>query len=241
MHGYVDLHCHWVAGVDDGAKTVADSIALLKELLACGFGTVIATPHMRPSLFDNTKADLVEAFERTCRALSSVDNLPELHLSSEHFFDDIVFKRLLSGDALPYPGHHAVLIEFSYTRFPAMAERRFADLTRRGLRPVLAHPERYEPVWDDISVLDGLLDMGTLLLMDVAALVGKYGPKARRAAEKMLDSGYYYAACSDAHAARDVAFVADGIEKLKARAGLEEASFLLSGGPQAILRGQVED
>ncbi len=241
MHGYVDLHCHWVAGIDDGAKTVADSIALLRELRSCGFDRVVATPHMRPGLFDNTKSDLLEAFERTKRAFAGADALPGVHLASEHFFDDIVFQRLISGEGLPYPGHHAVLIEFSYTRFPAMAERRFADLTRKGLRPVLAHPERYEPVWKEVSVLDGLLDMGALLLMDVAALVGKYGQKAKRAAEVLLDGGYYYAACSDAHAVRDVEAVANGIDKLVQRAGREEASFMLAGGPQSILEGRFED
>lgn len=241
MHGYVDLHCHWVAGVDDGAKTVAESLALLTELRACGFDTVVATPHMRPGLFDNTKADLTQAFERTRGALVGTDGLPELWLASEHFFDDIVFQRLKSGDGLPYPGNHAALIEFSYTRFPAMVEHRFADLMRRGLRPVLAHPERYEPVWRDVSVLHALLDVGTLLLLDVAALAGKYGRSARHAAEKMLNEGFYYAACSDAHAARDVAAVAEGIERLGALAGRDEALFLLSGGPRAILAGTVED
>ena len=121
-----------------------------------------------------------------------------------------------------------------------MIAHRLFDLRRRRLRPVIAHPERYEPVWSDITVLDPLLDGGAVLLLDVAALAGKYGRAPRRAAEELLDSGYYYAACSDAHSPRDVAEVERGIAMLFDRAGRDDADFLLSGGPRAILSGRVD-
>lgn len=240
MGGYIDLHCHWVAGIDDGAKTVAESAALLSGLRSLGFETVVATPHMRPGMFDNTSESLRAAYEATCAALSGAPGLPRVMLSSEHFFDDIVFQRLMSGGALPYPGGHAALVEFPNARFPAMIEHRFFDLHRRRLRPVLAHPERYEPVWRDPTVLDPLLDGGAVLLLDVAALVGKYGRTPRRAAEQLLEDGYYYAACSDAHAPRDVPDVERGIAALYALAGEEEAAFMLEEGPRAILEGRVD-
>lgn len=240
MRGFIDLHCHWVAGIDDGARTPADSLALLTALRDAGFDTVVATPHMRPGMFDNTQASLREAYEATRAALAGVAGLPELSLSSEHFFDDIVFRRLLEGQALPYPGGHAALVEFPNRSFPAMVTHRFFDLLRRDLRPVLAHPERYDPVFRNRTVLDPLLDGGAVLLLDVAALTGKYGRAPRRAAEELLDEGYYYAACSDAHAAKDVAEVKKGIELLFKRVGDEEATFLLIDGPRDILEGTVE-
>lgn len=240
MRGFVDLHCHWVAGIDDGARTLDDSIALLTALHEAGFDRVIATPHMRPGLFDNAKADLEAAYARTREAIAGAPGLPELALSSEHWFDDVVFQRLLSGEALPYPGGHAALVEFPTRTFPARVAHRFFDLRRKRIRPVLAHPERYEPVWKDPRVLDPLVDGGAVMLLDVAALVGKYGRAPRKAAEALLDEGYYHAACSDAHAARDVPEVAAGIRALFDRVGDEEATFLLSEGPRAILEGRVE-
>lgn len=241
MRGYIDLHCHWVAGIDDGARSTAESIAMLRALREVGFDRVCATPHMRPGMFDNTAAELAVAFEATSRALEAVGELPERMLSSEHWFDDIVFQRLTEGRALPYPGGHAALVEVPPRAFPARLANRLADLKRCGLRPVLAHPERYEPVWDDHHVLDALLDCGTVLLLDVAALAGKYGRAPRRAAETLLDEGYYYAACSDAHRPADVDEVARGIERLIERIGGEEATFLLREGPLHILEGRVED
>jgi protein-tyrosine phosphatase len=238
--GFVDLHCHWVAAIDDGARSTTESIELLRGLKSIGFDRVVATPHMRPGMFDNTKADLERAYEKTVAAIAGAADLPELGLSSEHWFDDVVFARLLAGEALPYPGGHAALVEFPTQTFPAKVTHRFFDMRTRKLRPVLAHPERYEPVWRDIEVLDPIVDGGTLLLLDVAALAGKYGRAPRRAAEELLEGGYYYAACSDAHAPRDVTEVEKGIKALFEQAGTEEACFLLRDGPKAILAGTVE-
>lgn len=246
MRGFIDLHSHWVFGVDDGARTADDSAELVRALHGAGFDHVVATPHMRPGMFDNTRERLVGAFERTVRELEARAReasltLPRLSLASEHFFDDEVFERILAGKGLPYPGEHAVLVEFSARQLPAYASHRFYDLRRRRLRPVVAHPERYEPVWADRAVLEPLLDRGAVLLLDVAALAGKYGRAPRRAAEELLDEGLYYAACSDAHGARDVPEVVKGIARLEALVGAEEARFLLVDGPTHILEGRVEE
>jgi protein-tyrosine phosphatase len=218
---------------------------LLVALSAAGFDHVVATPHMRPGMFDNTRSDLVSAFEKTCVALQGrVDlpagGLPKLGLASEHFFDDVVFARFLEGDVLPYPGGHAALVEFPPRAFPTRVQHRFFDLMRRRVRPVLAHPERYEPVWNSIECLDPLIDAGAVLQLDVAALAGKYGRAPRKAAEALLDEGYYYAASSDAHRPGDVEDVRRGIDELVDRVGEEEARFLLIEGPTHILEGRVE-
>lgn len=241
MGGYIDLHCHWVAGIDDGARSVADSRAMLEALAAAGFCKVVATPHMRPGMFNNDRAKLVAAYEATLGALGSTEKLPELALSSEHFFDDVVYERLMTDVGLPYPGNRAVLVEIPTQAFPARLGHRFFDLRRnKKLRPVLAHPERYEPVWSDPGVLDSLIDGGALMLLDVASLIGKYGRAVRRAAEALIEDGYYYAACSDAHAPRDIADVSAGIARLHDMVGREDADAMLSDGPRAILEGRVE-
>jgi protein-tyrosine phosphatase len=105
---------------------------------------------------------------------------------------------------------------------------------------VLAHPERYRPVWKDRTVLDPFLDSGVVLLLDVAALTGKYGRAPVRAALDLLEDGYYLAACSDAHRAEDIADVARGIARLEKLVGQEEAGYLLRDGPLAILNGTLD-
>lgn len=251
MTGFVDLHCHWIAGIDDGVKTPDEGVELLRRLRAAGFGLVVATPHMRPGMFDNDRRALELAFAAMCPRLSGREDLPEVHLASEHFLDDVVFGRLVKGQGLPYPDLGAggsteeppdgarrargVLVELSPQAFPAQVQRRFFDLRRAGLRPVLAHPERYQPVWKDDRCLDPLLDAGACLLLDVCALVGKYGRASRKAAEKLLEEEAYEAACSDAHRPADADVVIEAIEALDKRVGRAETTRLLRDGPRGIL------
>jgi protein-tyrosine phosphatase len=249
VRGFVDLHCHWVSDIDDGARTTDESLAMLRGLHQAGFDAVVATPHMRPGMFDNDRARIESAFAAMQPVLSAAGKLPSVHLASEHFFDDVVYGRLLAGESVPYPRlsgpleggamdvRRPVLIEFGPTSFPLRVQHRLFDLRRAGLVTVLAHPERYEPVWRDDACLDPLLDAGAHLLLDVCALVGKYGRAPQRAAEKLLEEDAYEAACSDAHKPRDVDIVVAAIERLEAIVGAPEARRLLADGPRAILQG----
>jgi protein-tyrosine phosphatase len=243
VKGWVDLHCHWIAGIDDGARTPDAGVEMLRGLRRAGFDRVIATPHMRPGMFDNDRAALTAAFEAMAPHLAAAapGELPEVHLSSEHFLDDVVLGRLLGGEALPYPRlgagarRQGVLVELHPQVFPPRLPQRMFDLSRAGLRPVLAHPERYQPVWKDDACLDPLLEAGVALLLDVCALVGKYGRASQTAAEKLLDDEAYEAACSDAHRPEDADVTAGAIELLARAVGEEEADRLLGAGPRAIL------
>ncbi len=238
MQNMIDLHCHWIAGIDDGVRTPEDGLLLLSKLRSAGFATVVATPHMRPGMFDNDRDALEGAYVRMQSHLDTQrTNLPNVHLASEHYFDDVVFERIKNDAGLPYPGGHAVLIEFSPTVFPARIGARLTDLKRRGLTTVVAHPERYQPVWEDDRCLDELLDAGAHLLLDVCAVVGKYGRAAQRAAEKLLEQEAYQAACSDAHKPQDVDTVVQAIDRLTRLVGQKETERLLVLGPKSILDG----
>ena len=264
MSGFIDLHCHWVADIDDGVRSAEAGIELLRRLARVGFSVVVATPHMRPGMFENDQAALREAFAAMRAPLDAAraeGPLPEVHLSSEHFFDDVVFERIRRGEGLPYPSFAAapapaaappkggmpawtpptkaakrgVLVEFAPERFPFHAHNRFFDLHRAGLIPVVAHPERYAPVWKDTGSLAPFVEAGAYLLLDVCSLVGKYGRAAQRASEKLLEEGAYIAACSDAHKPEDVDVVEEAIGRLVKMVGDDGANELLSAGPRRIL------
>jgi protein-tyrosine phosphatase len=238
MTGFIDLHCHYVPGLDDGANSSEDGLAMLRGLAGLGFSRVLATPHTRPGMFDNTRDSIRAAFAQFTAGLSGHAGLPELALSSEHYFDEIVFQRLLDGQALPYPGERAVLLEFYGSDFPPMVQHRLLDLRARGLLPVIAHPERYQCMWRSPETLERMVDSGVAALLDVAALVGKYGRKTQDCAEELLERGLYHAACSDAHRPTDIAEVARGIERVRELYGDEEVTFLLREGPQSLLAGE---
>ena len=242
MSGYIDLHSHWIPGIDDGAPDVAEGLAILRALGDIGFAKVVATPHMRTGMFDNERGELERAFQKMPIEVRRHPGLPDVSLGSEHHLDDVVFDRLTKGLGLPYePARTAALIEFPTDHFPLRYRERLFDLRVKRIRPVLAHPERYRPVWKDKALLEPLLDGGALLLLDVGALVGKYGRAPKKAAFEMLEAGFYYAACSDAHRASDAREVGRAIKELYAVMGREEAEFLLIEGPRNILEGTVKD
>jgi protein-tyrosine phosphatase len=236
----IDLHCHFVPGIDDGAPTAADGVAMLEGLKALGFARVVATPHMRPGMFDNEKQGITRAYEAFLPALQGRD-VPQIDLSSEHYFDEIVYARLVNGEALLYPGGRAALLEFYESDFPPVVERRLFDLRQRRLLPVIAHPERYRKFWDHPEVLERLVERGVGALLDCMALVGKYGRRQQRAAEELLEAEVYQAACTDLHRPADLEVVRKSIELIAKRYGREEVDFLFVEGPTAILSGQLPE
>ncbi len=242
MRGFVDLHCHYIPAVDDGVRAEDDSVALLRGLRAVGFDHVVATPHIRPSMFDNQPGRLREAFAALSPRLAGEPNLPAVSLAAEHFFDDTVYGLLVRGEGLPYGIGRAALVEFANDRFPIALKDRFFDLRMKRLRPVVAHPERYEPVMKDPrGQSESLRRAGGVLLLDVAALVGKYGSKAQRTAEILLEHEAYYAACSDAHRPEDADGVARAIDRLRTLHDEATVTRLFIDGPKRILEGRILD
>ena len=232
-----------MAAIDDGAKTPAEGIAMLVGLKKAGFSLVVATPHMRPGMFDNAKAALESAYAAMLPHVEAAgDTAPKTALASEHYFEDVVFDRLVKGEGLAYPllegaapKRRGMLVEFNPQGFPLRLADRFSDLSRRGFFPVIAHPERYQPVWKDDRCLDPFIEQGARLLLDVCAVIGKYGRAAERAALKLLEDEAYEAACSDAHRPEDAEATANAITRLETLVGTKEATRLLTGGPRAIL------
>lgn len=240
MNGYVDLHLHYVPGVDDGVRDDAEAVALLRGLRALGFERAIATPHIRAGMFPNRRSMLEPAFDALVERLSATDGLPALGLGAEHFVDDSLPDLLENGETRAYPGGRAMLLELHPTTFPVNLAHLCFRIRTKGHRVVLAHPERYAPLFDRTNALDPLLDAGVLPLLDLMSLVGRYGRATQRAAERMLEEGVYAAACSDSHRPADLDAVRDAMSRLQRSVGRDEASYLLGEGPRRILDGTAE-
>ena len=237
--GFVDVHCLFVPCIDDGVRTIELGIALCEALGAIGYTTVAATPHIRPGMFDNERTDLEARFARFVEAAAGHD-LPELILGAEHFCDEHFRSLFERQHALPYTGGKALLIELPTEHLPPGLPEQCFRMQVAGVRPVIAHPERYSPLFERTAPLERLLDMGVPWLLDLMSLEGKYGRRPKRAAERLLEEGAYYAACTDCHRPEDVAIVARAIERLRSLVGEDEAHELIAEHPRAILRGEVD-
>jgi len=233
--GYIDLHCHILPGVDDGARELEDSLELVSGLVELGFTRLIATPHLRPGVFDLPVAELRARYAEFSAWLADACPKAEVALAAEHYYDDVNHLRLLRSEGLPYPGGRAALIELGSGEFPAHLEPRLAELTRARLVPVLAHPERCRALARSHEPLARLLDLGVLALLDLGALVGRYGERAEANAHRLLEEGCYFAACSDAHRPSDLDMLRRAIERLGQLVGDDQQRELLWSGPLRLL------
>lgn len=111
--GYIDLHAHCLAGVDDGPRTPEEAVELCKRLYLAGFDQVVATPHIHSSRYNNRRSLLQLEYERLQSLTAGLPDLPEILLAAEHFWNDVFWELFQSGEAVPYPNGKAILIRVS--------------------------------------------------------------------------------------------------------------------------------
>jgi protein-tyrosine phosphatase len=237
MAGFIDLHLHVVPGVDDGVGTLEDAIRICRELKAMGYAQLVTTPHIRSRMFENRAENLREAFAQLLAASSAEPSLPALALSAEHHCDALFLELFERGALLPYPGAKALLLEFANEALPVAFDRLAFRLASKGLKPIIAHPERYVPLFKRTTAIHHLLDQEVGLQLDLMSLAGKYGRAARKAAERMLDEGVYTIAATDTHRVDDLPRVASSLALLHKLVGDDEAALLLADNPRRLLAG----
>ena len=235
MTGYVDLHCHYLPAVDDGARTPEEAWQMCDELERLGFETAIATPHVRTVLFENSAERLRETYRRFVAEADRTSSPLKTGLAAEYYCDDVFWVLFEKGEVLCYPGGSALLLELPQEMVPVNLQDRFFRMVVKGVRPLLAHPERHRFVFRTSEAIDGILRAGALAVLDLMSISGRHGEGPSRAAERMLDEGIYYAACTDAHRPEDAQWIERGITRLHELVGEEEAQLLLAHNPREII------
>lgn len=198
----IDLHCHLLPGIDDGAATEDEALALAREAVRQGITHAVLTPHFHVGRFDNTLADVRARLTalRACLAREGV--ALELAVAGEVRADPEIMVWRASGE-LPllgrYEGMDVVLLEFPHGQLPLGSERLVAWLVKQGVRPMVAHPERNKDVIRDLARIGPLLAEGALLQVTADAVAGGFGPLAQQRAREMLERGWVTILASDAH------------------------------------------
>ncbi|HEY3449845.1 MAG TPA: CpsB/CapC family capsule biosynthesis tyrosine phosphatase [Myxococcales bacterium] len=233
---FTDLHCHLLYGVDDGPKDPAGSVAIAKLLVSLGFGTVAATPHALPQFAD---ASACAARRDEVQALLAREGVPlALQLGAENRLDEAFIAAELSGQGRHYAKTAYVLVEAPYESVvPALPDLLFR-LSRKGVRPVLAHPERCAE-FQELPRAEEAVRLGATLQLDLGSLSGTYGRQAKKTAQRLLEAGLYSIASSDVHEAESAAkWLREGIRELEKRAGRAGLERLLDENPARLLRGE---
>jgi protein-tyrosine phosphatase len=238
MEGFVDLHCHLLPGVDDGARTPEDALEMARALIDLGFVAVAPSPHARPEFA--TREVCAERLATLSEALQRAQVPLRLYPNAENA---LVLDGFLEGLGTPLArtvnGTRYVLVEAPYQApVPALPELVFR-IVRRGVTPLFAHPERCQE-FDRPGRAAEVVRLGARLQLDLGALVNRYGPVARRLARSLLEEGLYAVAATDLHGpigARD--WVGRAIAELRSRVGESAVSTLLAENPGRVLGGDV--
>ncbi len=198
-HLTVDMHGHWLPGVDDGAQTEKEGLALVKGLAELGYRKLIATPHIKETC-PNQPKDLRRVFEYFKRSVAKAGINIELSLAAEYMLDEGFNAHLAAGNLLTLHGKH-VLVELNPQQaqiLPALQKTLF-NIKMKGYLPVLAHPERYGYYCDNWNTMEGLKSTGLLFQGNAMAVSGLEGKEMARRARKILDNGWYEFIGTDIH------------------------------------------
>ncbi|MEA2163934.1 MAG: protein-tyrosine phosphatase [Thermoanaerobaculia bacterium] len=238
----IDVHHHCLPGVDDGPKTMAESVELCRMAADEGIETIVATPHVLRGRWRNTsRADLQSILDDLRQ---SVGPRPQIRLGSEYFFGHDMDEMLRGESILPLAGGRYVLVEFASHAIPPLVREPLYRAQLDGWTPLIAHPERNAVFQSNPELLASLIRIGVKTQITTGSITGHFGPEAEAAAIDWLQRGWVHVMATDAHntGKRPPRFRA-ARERVVALAGEKIAQALFVDNPKSIVenRGLVYD
>ena len=232
----IDIHCHLVYGVDDGAESIDATIEMLKEAKKVGFTDIILTPHY--SNYFHVPADEIQARIDEIKNKSTDLGLNlyhgnEIYISS-HLMEDIKNKETVTLNNSRY-----VLFELPMGEKPFYTEDIINSILKDDKIPIMAHPERYRFVQQKPNVLIDYIQRGVLFQSNYGSIMGRYGIEAQETIKKLLTHNMIHFLGSDNHKVNTIyANMPDTIEKLENLLGKEYLYKLTNDNPERILKNE---
>jgi protein-tyrosine phosphatase len=232
----IDLHCHILPGIDDGAPDLATAINMARAFAADGVGIVACTPHILPGLYHNSGPQIRQATAQLQRLLLE-QGIP-LHLvtgADNHVVPEFLAE-LRSGKLLSLADTRYILVEPPHHVAPPRLEELFFSLIAAQYVPILTHPERLTWISANYAAITRLNAAGTWFQITAGSLAGHFGRNARYWAERLLDEGRVHLLATDAHdLERRPPNLGRGRELAARRVGDAEAENLVDTRPRGVL------
>jgi len=232
----IDVHSHVLWGLDDGARTMEDSLAMLRMAAAHGTTALVATPHANPAYrFEpGLVRDRLEELRTRIEGALTLYSGCDFHLSYENI-----------QDALKYPTKYTInqksylLVEFSDLLIFRNTPEIFGRLAEAGMTPVITHPERNGLLRQRADEIASWVELGATVQVTAQSLAGDFGRRAQEFSETLLDRGMVHFVASDAHdCERRPPVLDDAYEWLRQRYGPMRAEALCLRNPQAAIAGE---
>jgi protein-tyrosine phosphatase len=195
----VDLHCHILPGIDDGAQNLSDSILMAKQAVEDGITTIVATPHYHKTVYENTKSTILTKTTDLNEALKNEGINLRILSGQEPRIDGDLLIDLEESKAMTLAGSSYLFIEFPSAHVPRYTEKLLYDLQQHGYTPIIVHPERNQEVIEHPEILYHFVNNGALTQVTAASLCGDFGKKIRNFSLQLVEYNLTHFVASDAH------------------------------------------
>lgn len=232
----IDLHCHLLPGVDDGAPDLATSLAMARIAVADGIVVIACTPHIYPGMYDNNGPAIRQAVAKLQGQLNEAGIPLRLTLGADtHIAPDLVAS-LRAGQAPTLHDSRYFLLEPPHHVAPPRLAETVFDLLAAGYVPVITHPERLSWIEDRYETFLDLARQGAWLQVTAGSLTGRFGKAAQYWGERLLDEGWVHILATDSHGVdRRPPLLAEGQRAAERWLDADEAWRLVETRPQGIL------
>ena len=237
----IDIHTHTLPGVDDGSESMEMSLQMLELSARSGVREVVATPHCNiPGEADNYASEALESTLFALRRAAEEAGIPvTVRRGMEVFTTEDLPELIRARKIWTLAGTRYLLMEFAFDEDPAFCSRKLQEVRQLGLRPVVAHPERYFFVQDDPQIAYDWCVSGSALQVNKGSLLGNFGSGPERTARLLLGHGLAACVASDAHRPYARSTYMSEVSRLIERDyGEEFRDLLLEINPARILKDQ---
>lgn len=202
-----DFHSHLIPGIDDGSKSMEDTLQLIQGLQKVGYKKIITSPHIMTDGYNNSSDTIRSGRDKVREALAKHNMDIPFDAIAEYYLDESIFPKIKARDILTTENNY-VLVELSYFNKSFNTSKYFFELISAGYKVILAHPERY-PYFhsDDLEEYQNIIDTGVSLQLNLTSLTGVYGKGAKSIAEKLIDNGMIHFAATDLHNMRHLSYL----------------------------------
>lgn len=193
-----DMHSHLIPGIDDGAHSMDETIAMLAKFESLGYSKVITTPHVYSDFYKNTPTTILGGLAHVQRTAKQLGLSIEIEAAAEYFCDDYFLSLIEKGEVLTINDQY-VLMEFPFLSGMADWQRYVFAVQSLGFTPIIAHFERYVYWHGSVDIAKEMRSLGAKIQLNINSLSGHYGPEVRKQCERMIDARVVDFAASDCH------------------------------------------
>ena len=233
----IDIHTHILPSVDDGAGNMAESLVILKKAGESGVTTVVATPHVLIEQFTKEYHNRICASFHKLNELLAFEGIDiELVLGAELYLIPELPQLVKENSNLSLGGGDYVLMELPMHEIPSYTEHVIYELLVQGKTPIIAHPERYREIQEDIENLFKLVEKGVIVQINVGSLMGMYGRHVKKTVHKLLNNNLVHLMASDIHRNHDKLYpLQQGIKLASKIIGKQRALKMVTSVPNSII------